>query len=348
MLFVEGSRVKLKHTGHEGVITAFLEADMAEVLLDGDDSEIPVFLSDLIRIDHEHASANPVKAKSVPAKQPKGEQAPVYPEIASQYAILKSMGIQIAFDPIESSEGITSSYDIYVLNDTRYGVVYHFALSIKTELMIEVDNKLDQLSAQKIGSLAFDSLSSNPQIELEIRQLTTEGQGVPLSKNFKIKPKQFFKKSLTAPILNRKVFLYQVFESFDAPEKPKEEDLRSYTERNTVAPSDSDFYYSTVDPYNVTAFANFSNELDLHIEKIRANHQKINKDSILKIQLETFDEFMNEAIRVGATQLFVIHGIGKGKLKGEIAKRLEQTVEVKSFKNEFHPRYGWGATEILL
>ncbi|RQH21817.1 hypothetical protein D5R40_31195 [Okeania hirsuta] len=46
-------------------------------------------------------------------------------------------------------------------------------------------------------------------------------------------------------------------------------------------------------------------------------------------------------------RVFVIHGVGEGKLRNAIATRLIKYPEVVSFKNEFHPRYGFGATEII-
>jgi len=39
--------------------------------------------------------------------------------------------------------------------------------------------------------------------------------------------------------------------------------------------------------------------------------------------------------------------IGKGRLRNEIASRLVQMPEVKTFKNEYHPNYGFGATEVI-
>jgi dsDNA-specific endonuclease/ATPase MutS2 len=44
--------------------------------------------------------------------------------------------------------------------------------------------------------------------------------------------------------------------------------------------------------------------------------------------------------------LIVIHGVGKGKLKDEIHQILKQKKEVKNFIHRYHPRYGYGATEI--
>jgi len=60
-----------------------------------------------------------------------------------------------------------------------------------------------------------------------------------------------------------------------------------------------------------------------------------------------FDRFIDKAIRLGVPRVYVIHGIGKGKLKNMIASRLIQIPEVQTFKNEYHPRYGWGATEVI-
>jgi len=73
VLFAIGSRVKLKHTGDEGIIKELLPDNMASVLLnDGD--EIPVFLEDIVNIEDEKrqlSSKTPIKAKVVKGKSPK-------------------------------------------------------------------------------------------------------------------------------------------------------------------------------------------------------------------------------------------------------------------------------------
>ncbi len=45
--------------------------------------------------------------------------------------------------------------------------------------------------------------------------------------------------------------------------------------------------------------------------------------------------------------LIVIHGVGKGRLKDEIHEILKTKKEVKSFINQYDPRFGYGATEII-
>ena len=44
--------------------------------------------------------------------------------------------------------------------------------------------------------------------------------------------------------------------------------------------------------------------------------------------------------------MIVIHGLGKGKLREEVMRLLREYKEVAHFKNEYHPKYGFGATEI--
>jgi dsDNA-specific endonuclease/ATPase MutS2 len=41
------------------------------------------------------------------------------------------------------------------------------------------------------------------------------------------------------------------------------------------------------------------------------------------------------------------HGLGEGKLRTAIARRLKEMHEVSAYKNEYHPKYGWGATEVI-
>jgi len=73
----------------------------------------------------------------------------------------------------------------------------------------------------------------------------------------------------------------------------------------------------------------------------------MNNGEILKHQLWVFERYIDQALRLGIDNVFIIHGLGKGKLKTEIAKRLATHPFVQTYKNEFHPKYGWGATEVI-
>ena len=348
MLFAEGTKVRFKNTGDEGVIIAILDAEMVNVELDNDDMVIPAFIENLERIeDIPKPNHNPIKAKFVESKKDPEAPTPPLQDHDSQYHILKSLGIQLAFDPQVQPDGITSSYDIFLINDTRYNALFTFTIDIIGETPNTINGKISSVSYHKLGEMKFSQLNESPIVEIDIWQVTTIGTGYKMSKKLKIKPKQFFKNVKTAPLLNRQVHWYQLFENFDKEKKPRGEDLKSYTQRNAKKPKKTSSDYRRVSGSDPMELAHFENEIDLHIENLVSDNKKRNNAEILRIQLTQFNQFLDKAIRLGVNSAFVIHGVGKGKLKNEIATQLINHPEVKTFKNEYHPKYGFGATEII-
>lgn len=347
MLFTEGTKVRFKNTGDRGVITAILDAEMVNVLLDEDDMEISAFVENLERVtDDPLPHQKPIKAKFVtPKKSPPTPTLPQH-ELDSQYFILKSLGIQLAFDPELQADGVTNNYQIYLINDTQYDALFTFTMELKDVTPKTLNGKIDSVSYVHLGEMRFSHLNESPKIKIECWQITTEGTGGKLSKDLKIKPKQFFKNTRTAPLLNRQVHWYQIFENFDKDKKIIEDDLKTYTQINGRKPKKSASNYRKVNGAEPMELANFTNEIDLHIENLTSN-TKLGNSEILRMQLKHFDAFLEKALRLGVNNIFVIHGLGKGKLKNEIATRLFNHPHVKTFRNEYHPRYGFGATEVI-
>ncbi len=79
-----------------------------------------------------------------------------------------------------------------------------------------------------------------------------------------------------------------------------------------------------------------------------AEWQHLSNFEILTIQLNTFEKYLELAIAHHQHNLIVIHGVGTGKLKDEIHEILNARREVRSYINQYDPRYGYGATEIFL
>lgn len=348
MIYSVGSRVRFINTGYEGIVTEMLGDDMLSVLLD-DGDEIPAFEEDLMRVEDYRAQLRnkpPVKAKVVKGKVDKPAQKPEIPEFESPYAILKSLGIQLAFEALYKSDGLIGSFKIYLINDLQYDALYAFNFLLGTQPKLKSNGKLPGTSYIELGEIPFDYLNESPTVEIESWQVTTQGTGKHQSKKLKIKAKQFFKKIKTAPLLNIPVYHYVIFESLEPP-LPPEEDLKSYTkEHNKKNYSLSDL--RRYDTHSVTALANFDPELDLHVENLTDNWQKMSNADILRLQLKTFDLYLSKAIEIGVPRVYIIHGLGKGRLRDEIASRLIRHPQVETFKNEYHPRYGYGATEVVL
>jgi dsDNA-specific endonuclease/ATPase MutS2 len=69
--------------------------------------------------------------------------------------------------------------------------------------------------------------------------------------------------------------------------------------------------------------------------------------AILDLQLKTFEKYYELAVHHHQHNLIVVHGLGSGRLRDEIHERLRRKKEVSSFVNQYHPSFGYGATEIL-
>jgi dsDNA-specific endonuclease/ATPase MutS2 len=88
--------------------------------------------------------------------------------------------------------------------------------------------------------------------------------------------------------------------------------------------------------------------IDLHAENLLPGYQHMDANDILYRQISHFKNFLEKAIKYNLHKIYVVHGIGKGVLKAEIEKVLKKYPEVSSYNNDYHTRFGFGATEIFL
>lgn len=355
MVFSKGTKVRLIHTGDIGEVDELLEHDLIAVRL-SDGEVIPVLREAVERLVSEEPSK--VKGKFVPGKK-KVEPLPIQRLPAdSQYMVLKPQGLQLAFDPVMRSDGRPDYYRIYLINDTQLNFLYQLELQLKKNSVWKTQGRLGPRTMVETGSLRYGELNESAEVLIETWRLLPEGKGTgqKLDRTLKLKPTQFFNKLTTAPYLNRQVVLYQLFSDKllnQKKESPKTarsgESLQQYTSKAVADRQDDNRWYNLQDmPNEVWEKATFKEEIDLHLQNLVDDPTAVNKQQILEIQMAHFEDFLQRAIRLGVERVFVIHGVGEGKLRAAIQNRLAQIPEVKSFKNEYHGRYGYGATEVLL
>jgi len=89
-------------------------------------------------------------------------------------------------------------------------------------------------------------------------------------------------------------------------------------------------------------------ELDLHIEKLVEHPEKLHPAEMLAVQLARAAHYLDRASLIGLNKVYLIHGLGTGRLREELHDLLRRHPRVRSFQNSHFPRYGFGATEVLL
>lgn len=345
MLYAVGTKVRLIHTGGEGRVIGLLSDGMLNVHLLDDDMVIPISPENVAPFT-ESASPSPQSSPAAPKVQSTPPKKG--PEAVTQYTkeALSHQGILLAFEPILNAEANPEKYLLKLINDSPYDVLFQYSLLLEGVVEETANGKLMAASVLQLGQLWYDELNDAPEAILAIWRITTDGTGGKQEKKIRLKAKTFFKATQIAPLFDRSVHLFPVFNKIDSQRRDTKENLQNYTKR--MGRTKPQMHYSgDMLHIDTKAYAEFPTEIDLHIEKLIPDNHKLDKRAILRIQLNAFEQYINQAIRLGIERVFVIHGLGEGKLRDAIATRLIKLPEVASFKNDYHPKYGFGATEVI-
>ncbi|MFN0015557.1 MAG: Smr/MutS family protein [Saprospiraceae bacterium] len=349
MLFAIGTKVVFRFTGERGVITAQLGGDMLQVRLVSDPSmEIPAFEEDLVR----DTGAEPVMAGAQFVVGTKKDPAPAplpRREIKGPRPVANPRGIVLAFEPMPGRDDTVSRYKAWLLNETSEEFLFDIELFTDNRSVFLIEGKLAATTVFELDDMLYDDLSDHAEVDIEIRRIATDGVEAPLVRQIKIRPKQFFNNLQSTSILNVLTHQFLLFDSFEQPTGDKSgSELRDYTKQalreKRAANSDNAVLFRAFD---VEEFAQFEPEIDLHIENLTNGFARLDKSEIVRIQMQHFQRFLEKAVRLGVPRIFVIHGVGEGKLRETIADVLRRNPHVHRFKNEFHAKYGYGATEVV-
>lgn len=88
-------------------------------------------------------------------------------------------------------------------------------------------------------------------------------------------------------------------------------------------------------------------ELDLHIEALLENTKGLTNAEMLQIQLSTLNKYLRIAVNNYQDKMVVVHGVGKGVLRQEVQRVLQQNPNVDSIETGWQAGYGFGATIIF-
>ena len=341
----KGVKVSFIHSNDTGVIVNILDTDLVLIRLDADQLEIPAFTEDIQPFEAD-TPKKVIVNKPIAKKEIFQQNEPK----SLSYTILHSQGIQIAFVPIlDKKNDPTDKFQPYLINDTPYDYSFTLSLHLKLFKAWIHEGKLDSMTFFKLPEFENDYLNESPELNAIFNRISTEGPGPNIEKKMKLKAKTFFNNKQTAPLINQPAHLFVLLEKssgFDVSQKSEKDSLKDYTLENAkplTTKKDKIF----TPQHAVKSKSEFSIELDLHIEVLSSEDNKITNSQILQLQMKKFEAYMEEAVRQGVERVFIIHGIGKGHLRNLITATLIRNPNVITFKNEFHPRYGHGATEVI-
>lgn len=247
-------------------------------------------------------------------------------------------GTYLAFDKRKSQEVL----DLYMINHTHFTLYFQIFEQPNNQPYRGISQQqLAPFTYQMVNRYHTSEFDAWPAIIIQGLYFTdkTESLPDPFVYTFKPKAKAFFKAVRTAPVLNAQAHLFQIDQS--VPEITRQ-DLMEASE-----PSLPETGHEGSDNWEPEGVIDRPPEvMDLHIDRLVPDHDKMERDAILDYQLNYFEHNLEKAIAHRYTRVIFIHGVGNGVLRERLHQKLKQKPEVRSYREADPNQYGYGATEV--
>jgi Smr domain len=335
MKFEIGDKVILLHSNEEAEVIDIISESM--VMVDVSGVKFPAYIDQL---DFPYFKRFTEK-KQVPQKA-----RPFIDDVKKEKGVLQKKvvdGVWLTFLPVfdtdEFGDEFAKEIKVHLINNTVQGYQFTYSLNFLGEAEFELKNQVHAFEDFYLHDIPFDDLNDNPVFEFDFSLITpVKKMAAHFEASVKLKPKTIFLRIEGMKKNNEATFSYKLFEEY--PAKAVEDNLES-------PPKSSPNYKIYEASQTRSQLEPARHEVDLHIEKLTDNWSHMSNFEMLTLQLQVFEKYFDLAIAHHLASMIIIHGVGSGKLRDEIHELLRIKRNVKSFVNQYDPRYGYGATEIF-
>jgi hypothetical protein len=373
MKFQVGDKVKFLNEKGGGIVTKIITSAMVNVMVE-DGFEIPTLTSDLIKVDPKGKVESmfdedfSVPGQQFPVRGPDqendkqgtgtrepgtGNQENAEPDRQSPLAnysfrAKNAPGIYLAFVPHDQKWLVTGTVEVYLINHTPYDILYSFFLENDKQIIgkdydvIFSGNKIlvDAVEREKIlewrrGVVQFIFYHEGPDrifmpvnsdFEIMAARFNNEGN-YGYSQFFEEKNLLISLASLSAmKTISAKDDLPQGGED-TAKTKSIEVKHPSLIGKHQTGPKEA--------------------VVDLHIEELDDNPQKLDPSKILRIQLDYFKRCIESAVKENFHKITFIHGVGNGVLKSAIIDKLKEYEKAETHLASI-AKFGVGAIDVII
>jgi len=343
MKFQVGDKVVVQHSNDEGEVVEIINDKM--VLVDVRGVKFPAYTDQL---DFPYFKRFTEK-KLFPEKKQKKyiDQLSVEksaPGVKRERIANLADGVWLTFLPVydndEFGDDVVETLKIHLVNNTKTAYQFSYHLVYSGESDFDLDNQVHPLQDFYLHDMPFANLNDNPVFEFEFSLLTPDKtKAEHYEASLKLRAKQVFSRIEEIKKKGEATFSFPLFETY--PQRPAEDPI---VDTRILSGSGFRIYEASKARQHLESARS---ELDLHIERLNEKWASMDNFEILSLQLQTLEKYLDLAISHHLPSMIVIHGVGSGKLRDEVHEVLRLRKGIKSFVNRYHPRYGYGATEIF-
>lgn len=336
MKFQIGDKVLVLHSNEEGEVIDIINDKMVMVEVRG--VRFPAYIDQL---DFPYFKRFTEKKLFPPKKEKKYVEDIRKEKTLPKERVVDGVWLSILpkFETDEFGDDVVETLKIHLINRTEQAYNFTYRLQFFGKTDFELKNEVLPFTDFYVHDIPFSDMNDSPTFSIEFSLPKPEKLKAEFYEtNLRLKPKQLFDKIEEIQQKGEATFAYRLFENY--PNRVEEErlDLGKLAAKGMKVYDVKDVRKHLPPARTV---------VDLHIEKLTDNWERMSNMEILDIQLREFEKWYELAIAHRQPSLIVIHGVGKGVLRNEIHDILRMKREVKSFVNQYHPSFGYGATEIF-
>lgn len=334
MKFQIGDKVLVLHSNEEGEVVDIINNKM--VMVDVRGVRFPAYADQL---DFPYFKRFTEKRKADKAK-PKQYIDTLKKEKTPEPQ--KEEGVWLSFLPVisedEFGDDVVDELKIHLMNRTAKAYTFHYQLQFFGKTEFDLKNEVASFGDFYLHNVPFADMSDNPTFAVEFSLLQPDKKKADYYETtLKLKPKQLFSRLEEIKKKGEATFAYKLFDTY--PDKIEEDKI----DVGILAAKGIKVYNAKEARKHLPPARTV---IDLHIEKITPDYEHLSNAEMLDLQLREFEKWYELALAHHQTNLIVIHGVGSGRLRDEIHDVLRLKREVKTFVNQYHPSFGYGATEI--
>jgi hypothetical protein len=336
MKYQVGDTVLILHSNEEGKVVDIINDKMLTVDVKG--VSFPVYMD---QVDFPYFKRFTEK-KILPSKKEKQFVDDVRKEKTSREPRVED-GVWLTFLPVmdidEFGDVVVEDLKLHLINHTSSTYQFIYTLHYFGKPDFELKNTIHPFEDFYLHDIEFETLNDSPSFEFDFNLAPPDKKKADhFEAAVKLKPKQLFAKIEELKEKNLAHFSQLLFEQY--PDRVYDDTI----EMGKLAAKGYKIYEASKARQHLEPARSV---VDLHIEKLTDEYRRMSNYEIVSLQLKTFEKYYDLALHHHLPSFIVIHGVGEGVLRDEIHAILRLKREVKSFVNQYHPNFGYGATEIF-
>jgi len=333
-----GDDIIILHTQEEGKVVEILNDKMLLVEVRG--VRFPAYI-DQIDFPYYHRFT---KKQSKPQKKPGKKYIDDLPkENDSSLPVNNEEGVWLSMVPKftldDFNDEVVELFKLYLVNKNDAGYRFSYFQQFFGENSFELKGEVLSHRDFYLHDISFSDFNDNPSFIFDFSLLSPDkNKSDHFETSVKLKPRQLFQRIEEMKQKNEPTMVFKLFDQY--PEKQLEEKIDvPDTVHKKYKLYEAEKFREHLEPARSV--------VDLHIEKLTDDQNHLSSFEILNLQLKEFQKWYELAVAHHQPNLIIIHGVGAGRLREEIHDILKTKKEVKTFINQYDPRFGYGATEIF-